>query len=115
MIKSIVFSCLLALLVFQMASAQMQGASSTECVLCVETIKEAESKLGPIANHTDADIENELLKACTIFGPLKFECVKFVAKENEKLVDGIKNDVEPKKICEDVDMCQKPTQKVHIY
>lgn len=102
MLKSVLIAVLLFAVV---CSTWAEYDHSTDCVLCEETIKAAEKKLGPVANKTDSDIENALIDACKDFGPLKFECIRFIEEENTKIIDGIRNDVAPKQICIDINKC----------
>jgi hypothetical protein len=107
--KSVVLLAIVSCLVLSaiLPFTQADNAEDANCTLCKETVKEAEKKLEPVANKTDAVVEDALLDSCKIFGPLKFECFKLIEEENEKLIQGVKNDVAPAQLCADVGKCPK--------
>ncbi|KAE9545916.1 hypothetical protein FO519_010872 [Halicephalobus sp. NKZ332] len=75
------------------------------CTICQDLVNDLEQEV----ENDEGDIEGKAEKICdkmtknsTIFDPL---CKSLVDKEIDKIIQGIKNNDPPLRICQDVDCC----------
>lgn len=83
---------------------QMEIQATPECMLCQEIIKQVEKRIPD--KPTKAQIEKALEQACTkVPKKVRSKCENYVEVHGDKIADLILEEMAPKEVCRDIQLC----------
>lgn len=90
----------------------LESTGSGECMLCVEVISGAESKISN--NMKKEQIQNILFRECSRFRAYEGVCDNFVKKNTDKIIELLAKQMSPKQICQQLSLCSAKPQDLEI-
>jgi saposin len=93
-------------LVTETETFSFDSKSETDCEVCQMVIGYIKNVIGD--NSTEGVVVDALEKVCTVLpAPLEAECSAFVKEYGAQVVQLIVEDIDPKEICQKIDLCPK--------
>lgn len=90
------------------ATVELSDSNGIECSLCTRIMQLLENEIS--SNSTEAEIEKEVEKVCTLLpSVLEAECDKLIQEYAPVIVQDLLNHFTPTQICQDIDLCSKQT------
>lgn len=89
-----------------------ESIGSGECMLCVEVIGGAEGKIAK--DMKKEQVEQILLRECSRFRAYEGICDNFVKKNTDEIVKLLAQQLSPKQICQQLELCATKAQDLEI-
>eukprot|EP01115_Flamella_aegyptia_P003215 TRINITY_DN15325_c0_g1_i1.p1 TRINITY_DN15325_c0_g1~~TRINITY_DN15325_c0_g1_i1.p1 ORF type:complete len:139 (-),score=39.80 TRINITY_DN15325_c0_g1_i1:137-553(-) len=76
-----------------------------DCLICTSVVTFFENQFEPLVNATEQEIQELIDDACSIFGPFKGTCERWVDNHIDPIIQGVQNNTQPEHLCEDMGAC----------
>lgn len=94
-------------------NSRLEVVSTPECLLCQEIVKQVEKNV--VDKNSKSEIEKALEKACMKMPKkVRTTCESYVEKHGDQIAELIMEELSPKEICRDIQLCMTPLEQSEV-